>query len=113
MDTFIERVNTASMVIGYPVLLVVVLLTGWFGTRIFRDLAKIFREMRYDRWKRMKVEKDWDNIEASWMLELDEDYENPVIPEPRSAYYRHHTLEFPESFSEELYNYQEERYERP
>lgn len=108
MDAFIERINTASMVIGYPVLLVVVLLTGWFGTRIFRDTAKIFREMRYDRWKRMKVEKDWDNIEASWMLELNEDYGDEPVP-----YYRHHTLEFPENFSEELYNYQEEHYERP
>jgi hypothetical protein len=107
MDTFIERVNTASMVIGYPVLLVVVLLTGWFGTRIFRDVAKLFREMRYDRWKRMKVEKDWDNIEASWMLELDEDNQIPV------QQYRHHTMEFPEDFSEALANYEEDRYERP
>src|SRR5690349_170854 len=106
MDAFIDNVDTAAMVIGYPVLAVVMALTAWFGTRIFRDLAKIFREMRYDRWKRMRVEKDWDNIEASWMLELDEDNREPV------QQYRHETLELPD-IQDQLFNYQEDRYERP
>jgi hypothetical protein len=107
MDTFIENVDTTAMVLGYPILAVILFMIGWFGTRIFRDLLKILHEMRYDRWKRMNVERDWDNIEASWMLELDEDFNPP------DRQYRHHTIEFPEDFSEQLYNYQEDRYERP
>lgn len=107
MGTFIENVNTTATVLGYPVLVVILFMIGWFGTRIFRDLLKIFREMRYDRWKRMRVERDWDNIEASWMLELDEDFGAP------DRQYTHQTIEFPEDFSEQLYNYQEDRYERP
>jgi hypothetical protein len=108
MDILRENLDTAAMVLGYPVLALVIFLTAWFGTRIFRDLLKIFREMRYERWKRMGVERDWDNIEASWMLELDEDYdyEEPV------QQYRHQTLELPD-IPEQLQRYREDRYERP
>lgn len=106
METILEKVNAAAMVVGYPVLAVTLFLIGWFGTRIFRDLLKIFSEMRYDRWKRMKVEHDWDNIEASWLLEYDESNDESVIED------KYDTFEFPEDFSEQLYNYQEERHER-
>lgn len=107
MDIFIDKLNTAAMVIGYPVLGVMLFMIGWFGTRIFRDLLKIFREMHYDRWKRMRVERDWDNIEASWMLELDEDPDDtPIQP------YRHYTLELPDDISTQIRNYKEERHER-
>jgi hypothetical protein len=106
MDKFIENVNTTAMIIGYPVLGVILFMILWFGTRIFRDLLKILREMRYDRWKRMRVESDWDNIEASWMLELDEYDDDPVRQQT------YDTIELPD-ISEQIQNYQEERYERP
>jgi hypothetical protein len=106
MREVFENVNTTAMVLGYPLLAGILILMGWFGTRIFRDLLKIFREMRYDRWKRMKVEHDWDNIEASWLLEYDESDSDSVIED------QYDTFEFPEDFSEQLYNYQEERHER-
>jgi hypothetical protein len=109
MDAILDNVTTSATVIGYPALLVVVLLLVWFGTRVFRDILKIFREMRYDRWKRMRIEKDWDNIEASWLLEYDEDEE---YQSEEDLYHRHHTLELPD-IQDQLYNYQEERYERP
>ncbi len=130
MDALIENVNTTAMVIGYPILAVILLLTGWFGTRIFRDITKLFNEMRYDRWKRKYDERTQTNAQSSWVLELDEYYDEtevalqhqnydtdqfPVIsPElirdfetdvfARVPAQRHDTAELPQ-----LFNYQEER----
>lgn len=108
MDSILENVTTTATVLGFPVLAVIVILIGWFGTRIFRDISKVFNEMKYERWKRKHAERDWDNIEASWMLELDED-NRPYIPEQRDVYTRHDTLELPIDFAEQLSNYREER----
>jgi hypothetical protein len=113
MDSYFENavnnVNTTAMVLGYPVLAILVFLAVWFGSRIFRALVKLFDEMKYDRWKRRHSERDWDNIEASWMLELDEDNREPYIPVQRNQHNRHDTIELPEDFAEQLYNYREER----
>jgi hypothetical protein len=105
MDAFIENVNTTAMMLGYPVLVVVTFIVVWFGTRIFRDLIKIFREIRYDRWTRANDERDQDNFESSWMLELDEVNMDPVYED------KYPTLELPD-IQGQLYNYQEDRYER-
>lgn len=105
MHELIKDVNTAAMVIGYPMLLVILFIIVWFGSRIFRDITKIFSEMKYERWKRKHEERDWDNIEASWMLELDEDNLEPV------RYFEHKTIELPD-ISEQLYNLQEDFHER-
>lgn len=103
MHDVITNVNTTAMVIGYPVLVIILFLMAWFGSRVFRDLLKIFSEMRYDRWRRKHEERDWDNIEASWMLELDEDNREPI------RYFTHDTIELPD-ISEQLYNYQQEEF---
>lgn len=105
MDAFIENVNTTAMVLGYPVFVIVVSLLVWFGTRIFRDLFKLFREMRYDHRTRYDERRDQDNLEASWMLELDEVNMDPVYED------KYPTLELPD-IRGQLYNYQEDRYER-
>ena len=113
MDAIIKDVNTTAMVIGYPVMAVIIFLILWFGTRLFRDICKIFDEMRYERWKRKHAERDWDNIEASWMLELPEDEYEPQIPTQRE-WNKHDTDVFPTlELQDQLYNFQEERYERP
>lgn len=104
MDAFIENVNTTAMMLGYPVLVIVIFLMMWFGSRIFRDLIKIFCEIRYDRRTRSNEEKDRDNHQASWMLELDEVNMDPVYED------RYPTLELPD-IQGQLYNYQEDRYE--
>lgn len=110
MDAILTNVNTTAMVIGYPVMAVIVFLILWFGTRIFRDITKIFNEMRYERWKRKNEERDWDNIEASWILEFDEDNMLPDIPQQRSQYNWHDTDVFPTlELHDQLYNFQEDK----
>lgn len=112
LENAVNNVNTTAMILGYPVLLIIVILLGWFGTRIFRDVAKILNEMRYDRRKRNIAGRDWDNIEASFVLELDEDLREPYIPVQRDFNDKHDTLVLPPDFGEQLFNYQEERRER-
>lgn len=90
MDALTANVNTAALVLGYPVLFIVVFILIWFGARTFRDIAKIFDEMRYERWKRKNAERDWGNIEASWALDLDPYSKGPI------NYHNHQTLELPE-----------------
>lgn len=90
MDALKANVNTAALVLGYPVLFIIFCILTWFGFRMFRDIAKIFDEMRYERWKRKNAERDWGNIEASWALELDPDNDGPI------NYHNHKTLELPE-----------------
>lgn len=101
MDAFIEKVDTAAMVIGYPVLAVVVILTAWFGTRIFRDVAKIFREMRFERRMIADDKRNRSNQQASWMLELDEVNLDPIYED------RYPTLELPD-IPRQLSNYKEQ-----
>jgi hypothetical protein len=107
------EVDTAAMVLGYPVLAIVIVMLLWFAARLFRDITKIFDEMRYERWKRKNVERDWDNIEASWALEIDselDEYPDPVQyfnhdtdVIPPIPWQRHDTADL-----SEVYNYQEE-----
>lgn len=116
MDVVIENVNTTAMILGYPVLAVIVFLIVWFGTRIFRDIGKIFNEMTYERWKRKNDERNESNTESSWMLELDEYFDEDEIALqqqnydtdifPRVPEQRHPTLELPQ-----LYNVQEDNHE--
>lgn len=105
MDAIVENVNTTAMVIGYPVLAIILILSVWFGARIFRAITKLFDEMKYERWKRRNEERDWDNIEASWVLQLDEysnedyrpvqynNYDTDVFPAIPAQ--RHNTAELP------------------
>lgn len=104
MDAFIENVNTTAMMLGYPVLVIITFMLVWFGSRIFRDLTKLFREMRYDRKTRTTESRNRDNVEASWMLELDEVNMDPVYED------KYPTLELTD-IQGQLYNYQEDRYE--
>ena len=102
MDALKSNTATAALVLGYPVLFIIVVILFWFGARVFRDIAKIFDEMRYERWKRKNAERDWGNIEASWALDLDPESQGPM------NYHNNDTLELPE-----LSNFKEDRDERP
>lgn len=92
MDELKTDVDTAAMVLGYPVIVIVTILAVWFGLRVLRDVNKIFNEMRYERWKRKNEERDLSNIISSWMLELDEDF---YEDEHLNRFQRHDTDEFP------------------
>lgn len=101
MDAVYANVNTAALVLGYPVLFVLVLLIFLGGTHIFRAMAKIFREVRYDNRKAHRAEVELDNIEASWALDLDSESRYPVHHDqqdiiPGVPYQRHPTEELPE-----------------
>lgn len=103
MDAVYANVNTAALVLGYPVLFVLVLLILLGGTHIFRAMAKIFREVRYDNRKAHRAEVELDNIKASWVLDLDSESRYPVHHDqhdtdiiPGVPNQRHPTEELPE-----------------
>ena len=113
MDALRENLDITAMVLGYPVMVVIFVLILWFGARAFRDITKIFSEMRYERRARRIAERHESNYEAEWALDLDseidevEDYANVNTHDtdvlPHIPWQRHQTAELPQ-----LYNYQED-----
>jgi hypothetical protein len=101
VDAIVEKVNSAAIVLGYPVLIFVFLVLAWACAMAVQGINKTFMIMQYDRQKRKNAERERDNLEASWMLTPDED--------PDVSFEDHYATQDYSDLPEQLYDYQEER----